>query len=63
MHEYPTACREALDGTIWATMALTVNGELRFDSGEGVLKTSITSKEGSRSVNYPILTQGSSDNK
>ena len=45
------------------TMALTGNGELGFDSGEGALETATTSKEGSRRVNYPILTQGGSDNK
>ena len=47
----------------WPTMALTGNGELGFDSGEGALETATTSKEGSRRVNYPILTQGGSDNK
>jgi len=40
------------------TMALTGNGELGFDSGEGALETATTSKEGSRRVNYPILIQG-----
>ena len=45
------------------TMALTGNGELGFDSGEGALETATTSKEGSRRVNYPILIQGGSDNK
>jgi hypothetical protein len=45
------------------TMALTGNGELGFDSGEGALETATTSKEGSRRVNYPILTQGGSDKK
>ena len=34
-----------------------------FDSGEGALETATTSKEGSRRVNYPTLTQGGSDNK
>ena len=47
----------------WPTMALTGNGELGFDSGEGARETATTSKEGSRRVNYPILTQGGSDNK
>ena len=47
----------------WPTMALTGNGELGFDSGEGAWETATTSKEGSRRVNYPILTQGGSDNK
>ena len=44
-------------------MALTGNGELGFDSGEGARETATTSKEGSRRANYPILTQGGSDNK
>ena len=47
----------------WPTMALTGNGELGFDSGEGARETATTSKEGSRRVNYPILTQGGSDKK
>ena len=47
----------------WPTMALTGNGELGFDSGEGAWETATTSKEGSRRVNYPILTQGGSDKK
>jgi hypothetical protein len=47
----------------WLTMAVTGNGELGFDSGEGALETATTSKEGSRRVNYPILIQGGSDNK
>ena len=45
------------------TLALTGNGELGFDSGEGALEMATTSKEGSRRVNYPILMQGGSDNK
>ena len=45
------------------TMALTGNGELGFDSGEGALEMATTSKEGSRRVNYPILMQGGSDKK
>ena len=45
------------------TMALTGNGELGFDSGEGARETATTSKEGSRRANYPILTQGGSDKK
>ena len=44
-------------------MALTGNGGLGFDSGEGALEMATTSKEGSRHVNYPILIQGGSDNK
>ena len=47
----------------WPTMALTGNGELGFDSGEGAWETATTSKEGSRRVNYPIVTHGGSDNK
>ena len=47
----------------WTTMALTGNGGLGFDSGEGAWETATTSKEGSRRVNYPILTQGGSDKK
>ena len=44
-------------------MALTGNGGLGFDSGEGAWETATTSKEGSRRANYPILTQGGSDKK
>ena len=47
----------------WTTMAVTGNGELGFGSGEGAWETATTSKEGSRRVNYPILTQGGSDKK
>ena len=47
----------------WLTVALTGNGELGFDSGEGARETATTSKEGSRRANYPILTQGGSDKK
>ena len=47
----------------WTTVALTGNGELGFDSGEGARETAPTSKEGSRRANYPILTQGGSDKK
>ncbi len=47
----------------WTTMALTGNGELGFDSGEGALETATTSKEGSRRANYPILTKGGSYKK
>ena len=39
------------------TMALTGNGELGFDSGEGALETATTSKEGSRRANYTIAIQ------
>ena len=45
----------------WLTVALTGNGGLGFDSGEGAWETATTSKEGSRRANYPILTQGGSD--
>ena len=45
------------------TLLVTGNGESGFDSGEGALETATTSKEGSRRANYPILTQGGSDNK
>ncbi len=44
-------------------MAVTGNGELGFDSGEGALETATTSKEGSRRANYPILIQGGSGKK
>ena len=47
----------------WTTMALTGNGGLGFDSGEGAWETATTSKEGSRRANYPIPTRGGSDNK
>ena len=45
----------------WLTVALTGNGGLGFDSGEGARATATTSKEGSRRANYPILTPGGSD--
>ena len=45
------------------TVAMTGDGELGFDSGEGARETATTSKEGSRRANYPILTQGGSDKK
>ena len=47
----------------WPTVAVTGNGELGFDSGEGARETATTSKEGSRRANYPILIQGGSDKK
>ena len=47
----------ALMVAYWATMAITGNGRLGFDSGEGAWEMATTSKEGSRRVNYPILTQ------
>ena len=47
----------------WPTVAMTGNGVLVYDSGEGARETATTSKEGSRRANYPILTQGGSDKK
>ena len=47
----------------WPTVALTGNGELGFDSGEGARETATTSKEGSRLENYPIPIRGGSDKK
>ena len=47
----------------WPTMAVTGNRELGIDSREGAKETATTSKEGSRRVNYLILTQGGSDKK
>ena len=47
----------------WPTMAITGNGELGFDSGEGAWETATTSKDGSRRANYPIPTRGGSDDK
>ena len=47
----------------WTTMAITNNRELGFDSEETAWETAITSKEGSRRVNYPILKKGGSDKK
>ena len=45
----------------WSIEALTGNRELGFYSGEGVWEIATTSKEGSRRVNYPILTNRGSD--
>ena len=45
------------------TVAMTGDGGLGFDSGEGARETATTSKEGSRRANHPILIQGGSDNK
>ena len=45
------------------TVAMTGDGELGFDSGEGAREKATTSKECSRHANYPILMQGGSDNK
>ena len=47
----------------WPTMALTGNGELGFDSGEGARETATTSKEGSRHANYPMTEGRGSDEK
>ena len=44
-------------GRYWLPMAMTGNGGLGFDSGEGALGMATTSKEGSRRANYPILIQ------
>ena len=45
------------------TIALTGDGGLGFDPGEGAWETATTSKEWSRRANYPILIEGGSDNK
>ena len=45
------------------TIALTGDGGLWFDPGEGAWETATTSKESSRRANYPILIEGGSDNK
>ena len=37
------------------TVAMTGDGGLGFDSGEGAREIATTSKEGSRRVNYPFL--------
>ena len=47
----------------WPTVAMTGNGELGFNSGEGARETATASKDGSRRANYPILTQGGSAKK
>ena len=47
----------------WLTVALTGNGELGFDSGEGACETATTSKEGSRHANYPMVEDRGSDEK
>jgi len=44
-------------------MAVTGDGELEFDSGEGAWETATTSKEGSRRANYPIPTRGAPERK
>ena len=47
----------------WTTVAMTGNGVLGYDSGEGARETATTSKEGSRLENYPIPIRGGSDKK
>ncbi len=47
----------------WPTMALTGNGELGFDSGEGARETATTSKDSSRRANYPMPIRRGSDKK
>ena len=47
----------------WPTLAMTGDGELGFDAGEGAWEMATTSKEGSRRAHYPILTQRGSDKK
>ena len=47
----------------WPTVALTGNGELGFDSGEGARETATTSKEGSRRANHLIVAKGDNENK
>ena len=37
----------------WPTVALTGNGELGFDSGEGARETATTSKEGQQARKLP----------
>ena len=44
-------------------MAMTGNGEIGLDSGEGPEKTVIALKEGDKRANYPILTHGGNDTK
>ena len=46
----------------WLTVALTGNGGLGFDSGEGARATATTSKSGIRRPADTILSQGGSDN-
>ena len=41
----------------WLTEAVTGNGELGFDSGEGAREMATTSKDGSRRANYPMPTR------
>ena len=53
----------ALSVRYWLTEAVTGNGELGFDSGEGAWETATTSKGGSRRANYPIPTWRGSEQK
>ena len=41
-------------GRYWLPVAMTGNGELGFDSGDGACETASTSKGPSRRANYPI---------
>ena len=45
----------------WPTVALLDDGVLGFDFGEGAWRLDITFPEGSRRLEYPILTRGDSD--
>ena len=45
------------------TMALTGNGELGFDSGEGALETATMSEDSSRRATYPLFIERDSDEK
>ena len=47
----------------WPTVAMTGNGVLGYDSGEGARETATTSKEGSRRANYPMPIRRGSDKK
>ena len=44
------------------TVAMTGDGGLGFDSGEGAREIATTFKESSRRVNYPIFARGGNDN-
>ena len=45
----------------WPTVAMTGNGVLGYDSGEGARETAITSKAGRGRANYPVPVRGGSD--
>ena len=47
----------------WPTVALTGNGELGFDSGEGARETATTSKERQQARKLPNPDTGGSDKK